>query len=318
MSNINDQIKCLILGGGGFIGSHLAEELITKGYSVRIFEINNFKKQNISHLKDSIEIFEGDFNNKADINESLKDIDYVFHLISSTVPSISMDNPTYDIQSNLIPTINLLQQCVNLKKIKKLVFISSGGTVYGIPKQIPINEDQPSEPICSYGIIKRTIEHYCLLYQNLYGLDCKIFRLSNPYGERQNPYAKQGVISVFLNKILLDKEIEIWGDGSVIRDYIYIKDVTKLLANVLEVETLNPIYNIGSNKGLSLNELIAIMEKVTNKKAIKKYLPNRTYDVPVNILDNTLAKKDFSWQPTINIENGISLMMTHLLNLRKK
>lgn len=305
--------KCIIFGGGGFIGSHLAEELITKGYNVRIFDIKNFNKRNLSHFIESIEIFEGDFNNHIDIKTSLQNIDYVFHLVSSTTPSISMANPLYDIETNLISSVNLLQECIKLGTIQKIIFISSGGTVYGIPQEIPISESHPTLPICSYGIIKNTIEHYCMLYQRLYGLKCKIFRISNPYGERQNPKGKQGVIPIFLNKILLGQKIEIWGDGEVIRDYVYIKDVVNLLVKSLALEVPNSIYNVGSGHGLSLNELIRIMEEVTNTNANVKYLEKRSFDVPCNILDNTLAKTEYFWEPKMDIQSGINILKSYLL-----
>lgn len=305
--------RCLIYGGGGFIGSHLAEELINKGYIVRIFEIKNFDKTNISHLINSVEIIEGDFNNRADIKSSLHNVDYIFHLISSTTPSVSMANPLFDVESNLISSINLFQECINIKTIKKLVFISSGGTVYGIPQSIPISENHPTLPICSYGIIKNTIEHYCNLYQRLFGLNCNIFRISNPYGERQNPFAKQGVIPIFLNKINSHQEIEIWGDGEVIRDYIYIKDVVALISKSIEIETNNSTYNVGSGIGLSLNELIKIMEKVTNHNTKIRYIKERLFDVPCNILDITSAKKDFFWEPKMDIYEGMKIVNSYLL-----
>jgi len=305
--------RCLIYGGGGFIGSHLAEELLHKGYIVRIFEIKNFNKSNISHLLNSVEIIEGDFNNRVDIKSSLHKVDFVFHLISSTNPSVSMANPLFDIETNLISSVNLLQECTNIKSIKKLVFISSGGTVYGIPQKIPITENHPTIPICSYGIIKNTIEHYCNLYSRLYGLNCNIFRISNPYGERQNPYGKQGVIPIFLNKILSHQDIEIWGDGEIIRDYVYIKDVTKLLVKSIEIETENLIYNIGSGQGLSLNQLLMIMREITNLDTRIKYIKARSFDVPCNILDITLAKNDFLWEPKVDIKQGLALVYIYLI-----
>ncbi len=305
---------CLVLGGGGFIGSYLCEALLDKGYKVRIFEKTGFDKKNISHMINQIEIFEGDFNNVINIRTALFDIDYIFHSISSTTPSISMENPIFDIETNLIPTLSLLHEALKIKKLKKTFFLSSGGTVYGVPNQIPIPESHSTFPICPYGIIKNTIEHYFNLYERLFGFKYKIFRLSNPYGERQNPYGNQGVISVFLNKVILDEKIEIWGDGEVIRDYIYIKDVVELLVNSIEIETSNSIYNVGSGVGLSLNQLISTMKKITQKSFNVEYRKGRTFDVPTNILDISLAKKDFNWAPTTMIEEGINLLYQNLRN----
>ena len=149
--------NCIIYGGGGFIGSHLCEELLKRNYNVTIFDKINFAKDNLKSFKDKIKIIEGDFNNEYDLLSSLDGIDYVFHLVSSTLPASSNDNPVYDVESNLISTLRLLQDVVN-RKIKKVVFVSSGGTVYGIPKSTPIPEDHSRQPICSYGITKKTIE----------------------------------------------------------------------------------------------------------------------------------------------------------------
>lgn len=304
--------NCIVLGGGGFIGSHLCDNLLDRGYKVRIFEKTGFDKKNISHIIKQVEIYEGDFNNVINIKDALHDIDYIFHLISSTTPSISIDNPFFDIETNLIPTLRLLNESVKNKKVKKIIFLSSGGTVYGIPNQIPIPESHSKNPICPYGIIKNTIEQYFSLYQKLFGLKYKIFRLSNPYGERQNPYGGQGVISVFLNEITLNGKIEIWGDGEVIRDYIYIKDVTEILVNSLEFETPNSIYNIGSGVGLSLNQLINTIEKVTKKCFKVEYRESRKFDVPINILDISLAKKDFNWAPSTKIDEGVNQLFQYL------
>lgn len=178
--------KCVILGGGGFIGANLAEKLLLHGYSVRIFDMKNFSKKNIDSFIEKIDIIEGDFNNPVDMELAVNEVDYVFHLISTTIPSNSVLNPTYDIETNVIPTISLLQYCTS-SKIKKVVYISSGGTVYGIPETLPIPEHHNCNPINSYGIAKRTIESYFQLYNKIWGVKCCVFRLSNPYGEKQNP-----------------------------------------------------------------------------------------------------------------------------------
>jgi len=304
---------CLLLGGGGFIGSHLCEALLIQGYNVRVFDKIGFDKKNIYHIINQIEIVEGDFNNIVNLKAALHDIEYIFHLISSTTPSISIENPIFDIETNLIPTINLLNESLKLHKLKKIIFLSSGGTVYGIPNIMPIPESHSTIPICPYGIIKNTIEHYLTLYERLFGIKCYIFRLSNPYGQRQNPYGNQGVISIFLNKVMSGQKLEIWGDGEVIRDYIYIKDVVELLVNSLEKETTNQIYNIGSGVGVSLNQVISTINRITLQNIYVEYQNNRSFDVPVNILDISLVKNDFNWAPITSLEDGINLLFQNML-----
>jgi UDP-glucose 4-epimerase len=305
--------KCLILGGGGFIGSHLAKDLLSSGYSVRVFDVKNFSKKNLETFIDDIEVFEGDFHNPVDIALALKDIDYLYHLISSTIPSNSILNPAFDIESNVIPSIHLLQICLK-KKIKKVIFISSGGTVYGIPCITPIPESHNCNPISSYGISKRTIENYFTLYHKLWQLDICIFRLSNPYGERQNPRGQQGVIPVFIRKAIKDEVIEVWGDGEVIRDYIYINDVTSVLIRALSIKTPELIYNLGSGIGTSLNQILQFITSHINPDQKINYLKGRSFDVPVNVLDTSLLSKRFGITEQTSLNNGMEIIYQFLLN----
>jgi len=303
--------KCLILGGGGFIGSHLAEKLLEKNYDVVIFDKLNFSRKNINHILDRIKVVEGDFNNEIDLKSALKDIDIAFHLVSSTLPAKSNENPIYDVETNLVSTLRFLNE-VFINNISKVIFISSGGTVYGIPERLPIKEYHPRKPICSYGIIKKTIEDYLYMFEKLYGLDYYVFRLSNPYGERQNPFVAQGVIPVFLKKLIRGEQIEIWGDGNVERDYIYIKDVADALVKCLEVNPNERVFNLGSGKGYTLNDIIGIIEKVTHKKTNVIYKEKRNIDVPVNVLDNKLISEKLNWSPDTDIEEGIAKTYEYL------
>ena len=224
--------KCIIYGGGGFIGSHIAEDLMSNNMDVTLFDKLNSSKKNVEHILNQIDFIEGDFNNKIDIKNSLKNKDYVIHLVSSTLPADSNLNPFYDVESNLISSLNLFEECVK-QKVKRVIFISSGGTIYGDPKKLPIDENHPTNPTCSYGIIKLTIEKYLELYKELKGLNYTILRFSNPFGERQNPNLSQGLIAKLLYKIKNNIPIEIWGNGKVIRDYFYIKDGVKSVYKIL-------------------------------------------------------------------------------------
>jgi UDP-glucose 4-epimerase len=303
--------NCIIYGGGGFIGSHLAEELLGSGYNVTIFDKIKFSKENINGFSEKVRVIEGDFNNERDLLNSLDGIDYVFHLVSSTLPATSNDNPVYDVESNLVSTLKLLQDMV-MRQIKKIVFLSSGGTVYGIPEEIPVSENHPRRPLCSYGIIKKTIEDYLYLFNYLYGLNYNVFRLSNPYGERQNPMYAQGVIPVFLKKVIHGEEIAVWGDGTVSRDYIYIKDAVKPLADSLKYSGNHKIFNLGSGSGLSVNDLLNIIQIVTDTELKIKYLPGRDFDVPVNVMNVDLVKKEFGFELSVEIAGGISKTYEYL------
>lgn len=297
-------MRCLVLGGGGYLGSHLCESLLKSGYNIRIFEKENFNKINIKHILEHIEILEGDFYEPTHIQKAVKGVNIVFHLISTTLPNSSNHNNVYDLRTNVLPTLQLLDE---LRKagIKKIIFFSSGGTVYGIPSQIPICEQHPTIPICSYGIHKLTIERYLYLYHYLYGLDYLVLRISNPYGGRQNPSGLQGAVTVFVNKALNDEPIEIWGDGTVIRDYIYISDVVDAAITGIAYNGEHKILNIGNGTGISLLEVIDCISNLLKKRLIVNFFPGRKMDIPINILDIKLAKKKLRWEPKVNFVNGV-------------
>jgi UDP-glucose 4-epimerase len=220
--------KSLVLGGAGFIGSHLVESLLKKGHHVTVFDKIGIKTDNLKNVISDIELIEGDFLDEHYLEILPKNMDYIFHLISTTIPATSNLNPVYDVQSNLAPSVKLIEESVK-NKIKKFIFISSGGTIYGIPEKTPIPESHEKKPINSYAITKLGVEKFLHLYSHLSGLDYTVLRMSNPYGPRQ-PYDKgQGVIAVFIHKILSGEPLEIWGDGSQIRDYMYISDAIQAI-----------------------------------------------------------------------------------------
>ncbi|HMQ69053.1 MAG TPA: NAD-dependent epimerase/dehydratase family protein [Ignavibacteria bacterium] len=307
--------RCLVLGGGGFIGSHITEELLDSGYDVTVFDKLNFSRKNLSGFLGRIHIAEGDFNNEIEIENALEGADHVFHLVSSTLPASSNENPAYDVETNLISSLSLFKKCVE-RKIKKVVFLSSGGTVYGIPETIPVRETNSTNPICSYGIVKKAIEDYLFMFHKIYGLDYFVFRLSNPYGERQNPMAAQGVIPVFMNNAIEGRQINIWGDGEVVRDYIYIKDAVKVLARSLKVSSDLKVLNLSSGTGYSLNQIIDLIREISGKKIKVEYQKGRSIDVPVSILDNTRVMEIFKWTPETGIKDGMSKTYNYLINLK--
>ena len=297
-------MRCLILGGGGFIGSHLSDRLLSLGYKVRIFERPRVEPYRCFAEHEQLEWCAGDFQSAADVDSSVNACDYVFHLVSTTLPKNSNEDPIFDIESNVVSTLKLLSSSVR-HGVKKIIFISSGGTVYGIPSKIPVPETHPTNPLVSYGISKLTIEKYLYLYNFLHGLDFTILRVSNPFGERQRVNTRQGVVAVFLNKALSDETIEIWGNGSVIRDYIFIDNVIDAFINAMSYTGKQNIFNIGSGTGQSLNEIIEIIEYILNRQIKKKFLPTRVFDIPANVLDITKAMDVLGWKPKISFKEGL-------------
>lgn len=298
----------LVIGGAGFIGRHLVEELTKSNYKVRILDL-----QKPDWLNKKIEFIEGSFVSEHLLEEALSGCDFVFHLASTTLPKSSNEDPVFDVSSNLIGTVRLLQYAVNAK-IKKFIFASSGGTVYGIPEALPVKEDGKTNPTCSYGIVKLTIEKYLRLFFQLYNLDTCSLRIANPYGEYQRFDRAHGAVTVFCKNAIAKEPIEIWGDGTIERDFIYIKDVISAMLKTLISECRGEEINIGCGKGESLNEIIAAIERLTGEKMDVNYLPSRSFDVPVNYLDISKAKEILNWQPATSLDDGIRATFSKLKN----
>lgn len=296
-------MKCVVIGGGGFIGSHLSEALLENGHQVRVFD-----KQGARFLpmleRAGADIFAGDFLSQDDIQKALQNADVVYHLISATVPQVSNENPIFDVEANVLGTLRLLN-AAREANIKKIVFASSGGTVYGIPKEIPIHEAHPTNPTSSYGITKLTIEKYLQLYSTLYGLNYCILRIANAYGERQPVTGTQGVIGAFLLKAIRNDTITVWGDGSVVRDYIYVNDIIDAFMKAAVYDGEPKIFNVGGGQGHSVNDIITILQEVIQRPLTIDYLPGRIFDIPTNVLDISNAKTHLHWQPTVELLEGI-------------
>lgn len=294
----------MVLGGGGFLGSHLCQGLLAAGHDVVIFEKSTANLENIKHIADRISIVTGDFNNPNDVQALLRGGDTIFHLISTTNPQTSNAGPALDVESNVVSTIRMLEAARDAA-CRKVVFFSSGGTVYGIPKSIPIPESHSTEPICSYGIQKLAIEKYLSLFGHLYRLDYTVLRIGNPYGPRQPHSGGQGVIAAFIRRVLSDEAIEVWGDGSVVRDYIYVTDVVSAAISAAAYCGEQKIFNIGGGAGKSVTEIIQSIEAVTGSAAKIRYKEARAADVPVNVLDITRAKEELAWRPSIGFAEGL-------------
>jgi UDP-glucose 4-epimerase len=298
-------MKILILGGGGFLGSAICDCLLDSGYSVRVFERDRVMPYRDFQQSEQVEWMTGDFLSSHDVEGAMDGVDAIIHLVSTTLPKSSNDDPLYDIQSNLVSTLQVLE-AMKKKEIRKIIYASSGGTIYGIPKTIPITESHPTEPICSYGITKLTIEKYLKLYKTLHGIHPVILRLANPYGPRQRIETAQGAVAVFLYNAFTNNTIKIWGDGSVVRDYLFVDDVAAAFRAALNYEGDKTTFNIGSGYGTSLNQLIIKIEKLFNIRLNREYAAARSFDVPCNTLCIVKSKDELGWTPTTAIEEGLS------------
>lgn len=298
-------MKVTVFGGGGFIGSAICDRLLRDGHALRIFERPRVDPYRAFAAGEDVEWVTGDLLSMHDLGAAIDGSDAVVHLVSTTLPKSSNDDPVYDVQTNLVASLQMLE-AMRARDVRRIVFISSGGTVYGTPQRVPVDERHPTEPQVSYGIVKLAIEKYLLMYQRLHGFRTRILRVANPYGERQRVATAQGAVGVFLHRALRNEPIEVWGDGSVVRDYIYVADVAEAFAKALAYEGDESVFNISSGQGVSLNELLAQLEGLLGRPVERRYLAGRSIDVPANVLDNSLARRELGWSPQVDLARGLA------------
>lgn len=289
----------VVLGGNGFIGSMLVARLLEQGHTVRVFDRG-------APVRDagSLRFFAGDFTTQADFTGLLEGADVVFHLISTTLPNTSVDNTLADVQGNLLPTLRLLEQMRQLK-ISRIVFPSSGGTVYGEAQYLPIDERHPTEPIVPYGATKLAIEKYLSIFRHARHLDPVCLRISNPYGPGFKHESPQGVIGAFLYRALNGLPIDLWGAGDVQRDYLYIEDLIDALMAAASYRGSHFIFNISTGIGTSLREIIELVEEASKLRLTVNQHDSRSFDVKSNVLCNALAREELGWSPTHTLRQGI-------------
>jgi UDP-glucose 4-epimerase len=309
-------MEVLVIGGSGFIGSHVVDHLKKDGHNVRIATRNIMNKllnpfeetKDVLYVPRWVDVETELETEAADLCfAALDGIDVVIHLGSSTIPSTSNQDPLADINDNLISTVNILK-LIRIKGIKKFIYMSSGGAIYDNSMHNGSVEDDQLSPRSSYGIIKIAIENYIFIEVKLHGLSATILRPSNPYGPGQMD-GSQGIIGKFLWNIANDKSCEIWGDGNIIRDFIYVEDVAR--ACVYAVKNSNfygrtsGIYNISSGVGYRINDLLPIIGKIVGKPVSFSYHEGRNFDIKRVVLDNNKAYKYLSWSPNVSLEDGI-------------
>lgn len=308
-------MKHLILGAAGFIGTNLAIQL-SKQEDVDLILVDQkkeyFKKLEELQLRNT-ELRIQPFSNNMDFDSLLAGVDVLYHLVSTSIPANSNQQVPQELMSNVVFTSLLLEACVR-HRISKIVFISSGGTVYGKEACCPLNEETPTYPITSYGVQKITIEKLLYLYHHMYNLDYRVIRLSNPYGPYQRPNGILGAVTTFTERALKDEPIVIYGDGSVVRDFIYIDDAIRAILTITRDDAKHKTYNVGSGYGLSIQELVDIVQSVLKRKSMIEYKQGRNVDVPVNYLDISRYEKEFGQLVFCSIEEGIKRTASFLEN----
>ena len=296
-------MRCLVIGAGGFLGRALSASLCDRGNIVqgygRIPEDEGSRDHRVAWTN-------APFSDVSALARAVEGQEIVFHLLGSSIPESSNADPAEDLLANVFSTIKLLDLC-RAAHVRKVVFASSGGTVYGIPDVIPTPETAPTDPISAYGIGKLAIEKYLALYRRLHGTDYNILRIANPYGPGQSPFKKQGVVASILYRALCGQPFEIWGTGEVARDFIYVDDVAAAFIEAAQYSGTHRIMNVGSGHGLTIDQVVADVQRVlalTGVAVVRK--PGRAADVPVSILDTSLIKAETSWRPRVAWIDGLA------------
>lgn len=259
-----------------------------------------------------LQCVQGDLLDPGFCYQALDGCSEVVHCIGPLIPFASNADPILDWHQQVEPTMVLLR-VMREATPRRLLFISSGGTVYGPNCQTPTPESAICRPISAYGIHKLAIENFLFLEHHLHGLDYVVARIANPYGGRQRRNALQGAPTVFLSKVLKGEFIDLWGAGEIKRDFIHISDVSMALIRMLDYKGSFRVFNIGSSYSFTISHLIERIEVLSGRKALIKTLPSRPFDVPVNQLDISLARSELGWSPKLKLDGGIELCLQQSL-----
>jgi UDP-glucose 4-epimerase len=305
----------LVLGGSGFIGRHVAARLLQLGHKVVVADRLPPPPFPGDMDDGSIEFAQVDLSSR-DWERLVARCDIIHHYVWTTIPQTANEDPFADLNTNVGTTIWLL----NLMRRygdKRLVFTSSGGSVYGRLASVPVTEDHPLNPISAYGVSKVAAEKYIAFFRAQYGIDGRIARVSNPFGAGQDPNRNQGAVATFLAKALQGEAITVWGDGTVIRDYIHIADVANALVRVAAAPPTpsrdTPIFHVATGEGRSLNQIIAAIRALLKQPVEVIYNTSRPFDIPVSILDIARSGAALDWHPQLTFEEGLARMLADIV-----
>ena len=307
MNQRSGKKRVVVTGGNGFIGRHIVRRLMTAGN----FDVVVVDKESPG---DAIAIPTrcGSFGDCAFMRTILQEHDTVLHLACSTIPATSEKDRRADICDNIVGSVELLEACVE-RRVARLIFMSSGGTVYGTHGAQGAREDSPTNPVSSHGAMKLAIEKYIAVFRALHALPYVIVRASNPYGWTYERKKNQGIIDVALRKALKNETITIWGDGTVARDFIYIDDLTEALFRIVDGDLADEIINVGTGIGVSVNRILSTIEKTIGRDLHKEYVPERGFDIASNVLCVQKALMKLGWGPATTIEQGIRTLYVAMM-----
>ena len=296
-------MKILITGGAGFIGSQIADAFISAGHNVCI--VDNLSTGVKDNINTKAKFYEKDITDKEIIRIFEKEkFDVVCHQAAQIDVRKSVADPVFDANTNILGTLNLLQACVKTG-VKKFMFASTGGAIYGEQDYFPADENHPTRPVSPYGITKLTIEKYLFYYHIQYKLNYTVLRYANVYGPRQNPFGEAGVVAIFANKLLREEQPVINGAGEQTRDYVYVGDVVK--ANVLTLEDKeSTIYNVGTGIETNVSRIFKHLNELTGNIAEEKHGPQAKGEQMRSVVTSDKLKSKFDWKPSTSLMEGLS------------
>ena len=293
--------RVLVTGGNGFLGSHLVDGLLAAGAEVTVVH-RGFS--GVVRAPAAVRVIREGIANRGAMAEALQGVEVVYHLAWSGVHVSSDQDLRGHVEANLLPSLSLFETCLDAG-VRRVVFVSSGGTVYGIPETVPVPEGHSTRPITAYGVTKLAVERYLELHGRLQGLETVILRPSVAYGERQRPDGPQGAVAIFFGRILRGEPIEIWGDGSNVRDFFHVADFVDACLRVASAPVSGEIFNIAGGRGVRLDELLELLAEASGRRPEVRYTPARGFDVPQIQLDLTKAEELLGWRPRIGLEEGL-------------
>lgn len=294
--------KCLVIGANGFLGSHLVDELVRRGHEVTAFD--RFSQGHHFYTAFNVRALTGDFLSHADLADVLEGQDYVFHFVSTTTPMSAEDDPTLDLRTNVASSIDLFRLCIEAG-VSKVYFASTGGAIYGDQLGAPLTELSLPQPVSPYAIGKLTIERYLHYFERKYGLRSVALRISNPYGPRQGRTKVQGVIPIFLRRVRGGIPLTIFGDGSMVRDYLYVTDAASMIADTVQENTAHSLYNIGSGVGASVNDIVEAIRDITGLVPEIEHAPVPQTFVDHAVLDTSRFGAEFGMRDAVSLRDGI-------------
>lgn len=300
----DEPVNCCVIGGAGFIGAQVTRILAESGRDVTV--LGRSPEPHLS-LGDGVRYESADYGNLTVVRTALRRAEIVIDLAYATVPKTSFDDPIFDIVSNLPASVQLLREAAEAG-VRKLVLVSSGGTVYGNPTSLPINEAHPTNPVSPYGITKLTIEKYAGMIGFASGLPIVVVRPGNAYGEGQRAFSGQGFIATAIQSIINGKVIGIFGSGDSLRDYVHVSDIASGIVAALDFGEAGEIYNIGTGVGTSNMDVLRAIEPLALSAGLTvrtETLPERAFDVRANVLDSRKLAAVAGWSPAIDFTHGI-------------